>query len=166
MAPTPARERKAATSRQLLLELRFPALAESLGKVRPSLRRTLMDCGFGCIETEDLVLAVCEACQNVIEHAYGQVDAEQTIHLRLLIGSEELTVELRDFAGPVDPSAIYPRPLDEIRPGGLGTHFIETIFDRHAWSRPAPGDPDGPLGNILTLGRTLSAAKAASQRRS
>ena len=39
-----------------------------------------------------------------------------------------------------------PRDLDDIRPGGLGTHFIREVMDRVAFLTPADG-----RGNLLEL---------------
>jgi anti-sigma regulatory factor (Ser/Thr protein kinase) len=44
-------------------------------------------------------------------------------------GRDRLTVRLRDFGKKADARKIAPRDLKDIRPGGLGTHFIRTVFD-------------------------------------
>jgi sigma-B regulation protein RsbU (phosphoserine phosphatase) len=55
-------------------------------------------------------------------------------------------VRVTDFAPPVDPETIKPRDLDDVRPGGLGTHFLREIMDT-ADFLPAP---DG-AGNLLRM---------------
>ena len=57
-----------------------------------------------------------------------------------------LMLRIRDFAPKVDQAKIRPRPLDEVRPGGLGTHFIRAVMD-DANFIPLP---DGE-GNLLEL---------------
>ncbi|HLN25215.1 MAG TPA: ATP-binding protein, partial [Patescibacteria group bacterium] len=57
-----------------------------------------------------------------------------------------LVVQLIDFAPPVDVDKIKPRPLDEVRPGGLGTHFILSAMDEVAFVPP----PEG-AGNMLKM---------------
>lgn len=42
---------------------------------------------------------------------------------------DALEVWLRDHAPAVDPDDIKPRPLEELRPGGLGTFFIREAMD-------------------------------------
>ena len=57
---------------------------------------------------------------------------------------------LLDFAAPVDVSTIKPRRLDEVKPGGLGTHFIQQCVDECGFLAP----PDG-AGNCLRLAKKM-----------
>jgi anti-sigma regulatory factor (Ser/Thr protein kinase) len=52
---------------------------------------------------------------------------------------DHLVVALRDYGKPCDPAKIQPRPLHEIRPGGLGTHFIRTVMDEVKYTCKDPG---------------------------
>jgi serine/threonine-protein kinase RsbW len=52
------------------LALRFPADAREVAPVRHQLREWLQDSGFTEDEADDLVLAVSEAVNNSVEHAY------------------------------------------------------------------------------------------------
>lgn len=52
------------------LALRFPADPREVAPVRHQLREWLQDSGFGEDEASDLVLAVSEAVNNSVEHAY------------------------------------------------------------------------------------------------
>lgn len=93
----------------------------------------------------DLVLAVDEAMQNIIRHAYkGPTDKPIDIDLALEDGC--LVARVTDYAPPVDVSRIRPRALDDIRPGGLGTYFIQSVLDGHEFETPPPG-----AGNRLKL---------------
>jgi serine/threonine-protein kinase RsbW len=40
-----------------------------------------------------------------------------------------MEIKIRDFGKKVDPRKIKSRPLNEIRPGGLGVFFIKRIMD-------------------------------------
>ncbi|WP_177221257.1 ATP-binding protein [Lentzea xinjiangensis] len=68
------------------LDLRFPADAHEVGPLRDRLREWLQDSGFGDDEASDLVLAVSEAVNNSVEHAYP--------------GPARGTVEVRAHAAP------------------------------------------------------------------
>ena len=57
-----------------------------------------------------------------------------------------LVILLRDFADPVDAAEIEPRDLDDVRPGGLGVHFMREIMDEISYL-PREGD----YGNILRM---------------
>ncbi len=130
---------------ETLLELRFPARADRLKLVRGGVRAAARMCGFNDATAQSIVLAVDEACQNVIVHGYkGRPDGE--IVLGVFRHRDGILVRLRDFAPPVDPAKIKPRALDDIRPGKLGSHFIHEIMDSVVF-RPSP---DG-TGNLLEM---------------
>ena len=106
----------------MALNQRFRAQPERLGDIRHWVAEAAgrMGCADGIVA--DLVLAVDEACQNIIRHAYCGADGDIVVQLGCESG--RLVVRLTDFAPPVDVAAIGPRSLDEVRPGGLGTHFM------------------------------------------
>jgi sigma-B regulation protein RsbU (phosphoserine phosphatase) len=133
----------------VVLRQRFPARAAELRAVRDAVRREALaqGCGAGC--AGDIVMAVDEACQNIIRHAYaGREDGE--IVLEIERAGEDLVVWLRDFAPPVDPSRVRPRDLDDLRPGGLGTRLIQELMDGAGF---APPPPDG--GNLLRMRKRI-----------
>ena len=86
-------------------------------------------------------------------HAYGsRGDAEIVLDIYRLRGGIRLRV--RDFGPPVAPDAIHPRPLDTVRPGGLGSHFIREIMDDARVERAADG-----RGNVLDLTKRIAGQK-------
>jgi anti-sigma regulatory factor (Ser/Thr protein kinase) len=93
---------------------------------------------------EQLVLAINEACMNIIQHAYDG-SGEGEIRLSLEWQADRLIIELQDDAPCIDPARVKPRGLDELRPGGLGVHFIREIVDEVAFL------PCGEQGNRLRL---------------
>jgi phosphoserine phosphatase RsbU/P len=140
-----ARRRGAGDGFELLLQLSFPSIPDRLRLVRPMVQAAARACGFPVEDARDVVLAVDEACANIIEHAYGwRRDAEIVLSIFRFDGG--IQFQLRDFAPPVSPREIQPRALDEVAPGGLGTHFIRAIMDDARFVRA----PDGE-GNILEL---------------
>ena len=100
-----------------------------------------------CSETvvRDIVIAVDEACQNIIRHAYKGSPAGEII-LEIDREDHHLVIFLKDFAPTVDVAKVKPRDLDDIRPGGLGTHFIRSVMDEVSFLAPPGG-----VGNILKL---------------
>jgi sigma-B regulation protein RsbU (phosphoserine phosphatase) len=126
-------------------ELRVPARADQLRVIRAAVRNQaeMAGCSEQCVG--DVVMAVDEACQNIIRHAYdGKPGGE--IVLAIERRSGELVFSLRDFAPPVDPRKIRPRELDDVRPGGLGTHLIRQVMDEAEYLRPPSG-----AGNLLRM---------------
>ena len=128
-----------------LMRLRVSAKANRLRLIRNAVRETSEFCGFSKTDVGDIVLAVDEACQNVIRHAYGGKGIGD-ISIELLQRSDAMIVMIRDFADPVDISKVKPRDLDDIRPGGLGTHLIQEVMDEVDF---LPPPIDG--GNLLRL---------------
>ncbi len=100
--------------------------------------------GFGELDRDRLILALTEAVSNVIRHAYkGRKD--QPIELEVRATRGELRLELSDYGRFVDPARIVSRPLDEVRPGGLGVHLIRSTMDVVEYNQNSHG------GTTLTL---------------
>lgn len=128
-----------------VLALRTEARVDQLRKIREAVREAVVSCGCSDELAADVVLAVDEACQNVIRHAYCD-DPSGPIELEIERCGDDLVVSLRDFAPEVDPAEVKPRDLDEVRPGGLGTHLIREMMDSADFVRPASG-----RGNVLRM---------------
>jgi sigma-B regulation protein RsbU (phosphoserine phosphatase) len=135
----------AGDARNLILELRTPARAGELKRIRDAVRKTVKAAGCGKECTGDIVMAVDEACQNIIRHAYGK-DRNGEIVLEIERQAENLVFSLVDFAPRIDPARVKPRNLDDVRPGGLGTHLIRKVMDSADFIEPPPG-----CGNLLRM---------------
>ena len=128
-----------------IFHVNFPSQPDRLKLVRSAVFDTAKMCGCSESVARDIVIAVDEACQNVIRHAYkGSPDGK--IILDISRDGDGIILSLRDFADPVDVAKIKPRELDDLRPGGLGTHFIQEIMDEVDFLVPPEGD-----GNILRM---------------
>lgn len=142
---------------EFLFGLTFPADASRLKLMRPAIRAAARACQFGEDEIQDLQLAASEAVENIMIHAYGsEKKGEITLAVHRL--PDGIMLRLRDFAPRVDAAKIEPRPLDEVRPGGLGTHFIRAIMDDASFI-PLP---DGE-GNLLELVKRRRTAPEAGE---
>jgi len=92
--------------------------------------------GFSNADCRAIVLAVDEALTNIIRHAYGG-EAERPIHaeFRMVeaqrdgLGQKALEITLEDEGTEVDRAKLCSRSLEELRPGGLGLHFIRESMD-------------------------------------
>ena len=78
---------------------------------------------------EELVLALAEAAQNIVKHAYSGQPSGDTMRVEIEYQDKVLTMELFDKGKPVIPENIKPRKLSDIKAGGLGTFFIGQIMD-------------------------------------
>lgn len=134
-----------------ILQLAVPSDASSLRHVREKTRDMLQRCGFEPTQGYDYVGAVDEACQNIVRHAYPY-DALYP-HILILVWQVETTLVtyILDKAPPLDTTYLVPRDLDEIKPGGLGLHIIQSAMDDVRYVTP----PDG-YGNCLRLERKFA----------
>jgi len=111
-----------------LLSLHVPADPRELAQVRTTVQEAAEAEGCGAKCVADIVMAVNEACMNIIQHAY-KGDPDGIIELEMRRDGDALEVWLRDHAPAIDTDLIKPRPLEELRPGGLGTFFIREAMD-------------------------------------
>ena len=79
---------------------------------------------------DELVLAIAEAAQNIVKHAYkGAQDTTDKMEIKISLNDGNLEIGFYDKGKPVVPENIQHRKLDDIKPGGLGTYFIKQIMD-------------------------------------
>ncbi len=129
---------------QETVSLTVPSNPRFLYVVRSALYPIVIDAGFSRKEARKIVLAVDEACSNIIKYAY-EGDHTRPVSLTITSGGEGLRIVLKDWGKRVDRSTIAPRKLADVRPGGLGTHFMQTVFDTVHY------DTEGEQGTALTL---------------
>lgn len=111
-----------------LLEQIFPASTGVLSGVRSALRDACRQaaCSEEC--SDQIVLAINEACMNIIQHGYRFADGQQ-FTLRLALDGDMLVADLLDNGLPASDVDLRPRELDELRPGGLGVRFMRELMD-------------------------------------
>jgi len=134
-----------------LAEVRFTSRPDQLKHVRSVVRDVLDQTDYDEESRMSIVLALDEACTNVIRHAYLG-DEGGDIVLQIAREKDDLVFRIRDFAEPIDRSQVRSRALDDIRPGGLGVHFIYEIMDQATFLDPPDGD-----GNLLVMRKRIPA---------
>ena len=81
-------------------------------------------------QKDELVLAIAEAAQNIVKHAYkDNPDTKDIMVVKISCEDNKLQIAFYDMGTPVDPKKIKHREIDNIKPGGLGTFFIQEIMD-------------------------------------
>ncbi len=131
-------------SRVPLSGARIEADAAQLKILRKTLRSACAQAGCTQASTDGIVLAVDEAAQNIIRHCYGTDGG--TIEVELSVEDDTLEVRLIDFGPTTNPEQCQGRALEDVRPGGLGTHFMRALMDEVFYAPP----PDG-AGNCLVM---------------
>ena len=132
------------------LTLSFPSHPRYLCVLQGFLGTLLATLGLGSQESMRVTLAVHEACANIIKYSYAG-DTTQRIDLAVLVAPEAFTVEIRDYGKKPDVAAIQPRALQDVRPGGLGTHFMRSVMDSVTYDL----SPD--RGTVLRMSKRRSA---------
>jgi len=80
-------------------------------------------------EVHHIKLAVQEAATNYMKYADAAARG-CPLEVDVRIKGNLLTVRIPFFCARGAEKDINPRDLDKVRPGGLGTHFIQEIMDR------------------------------------
>jgi len=126
----------------LLLRLELTSNPEILSVVRSAVTCLSANLGFPDAESRALTRAVDEALANVIRHAYdGRPGQPIELLCRRITernGRKQapaLEIMLIDRGPAANCKSFCGRPLDEIRPGGLGMHFIQNGADVVQYSR-------------------------------
>ena len=79
---------------------------------------------------DELVLAIAEAAQNIVKHAYKDIDdTSDKMEITISLKNNELEIGFFDKGRAVDQDNVRHRKIDDVKPGGLGTFFIQQIMD-------------------------------------
>jgi len=130
--------------RDLLLKMELRSNPASLCVVRGALAQLTERLGFREPECRAVVLALDEALTNVIRHAYsGRRERPIEVSFRRIrtpwrgASREALEIVLVDQGRKIDRTKLRGRALEDVRPGGLGLHFIRASMDAVEFRRTA-----------------------------
>ena len=108
----------------------FPVHTKSLREVRDFAREIFDQSPIFNNQKDELVLAIAEAAQNIVKHAYKDIsNTKDIMQIKISFKDNELKIGFYDKGKPVNQENIKNRKLDDIKPGGLGTFFIQQIMD-------------------------------------
>jgi anti-sigma regulatory factor (Ser/Thr protein kinase) len=116
-----------------------------LSVVRGTVERLTETLGFPIAQCKSITRAVDEALTNIVRHSYSnRLDQPIAMYFRRAQRrhngqvQQGLEILLCDRGPAVDPSKFQGRSLEEIRPGGLGLHFIRQAVDTVEFTRKGP----------------------------
>lgn len=118
-----------------LLTREFPASTAALGEIRDAVRTACHAAGCPPEETDQWVMAINEACMNIIQHGYRFAEGRR-LHIDLLTDGKTLSAVLSDNGEAVRLEDLRPRALEDLRPGGLGVRFMRELTDTMAYLPP------------------------------
>ena len=127
---------------ELLLRLQLESNPEALCLVRAAVQSANEVMHFRESESRAIVRSVDEALANVVRHAYaGKPGLPIEVTCRRLWDDSDppslrgLEIVLEDSGAEADPKKLRGRSLEEVKPGGLGLHFIKASMDVVEFSR-------------------------------
>ena len=108
----------------------FAVNSGSLKDVRSFSRQVFEKVNIDQALKDELVLAIAEAAQNIVKHAYkNDPQTEDKMVVQITCKDNKLQIGFYDMGTPVDPNKVKHREIDNVKPGGLGTFFIQEIMD-------------------------------------
>ena len=126
----------------------FAARFDQLDAIRKIATQAARDAGLDDSGIYGVELSMVEACTNIIEHAYKDMD-EGDIECTCGMDDEKLTIIIHDHGKSFDFSSVTLPDLDsdfESRPlGGLGVFFMKKSMDDVQF------ESLGEEGNVLTM---------------
>jgi serine/threonine-protein kinase RsbW len=91
---------------------------------------------------DKIVLAVDEACSNIIKHAY-QLDESGIINIKLSLEDSTLKIEIEDYGQPFKNSNVNEPNINdyykEHKKGGWGLYLIKKIMNFVSYNRTNDG---------------------------
>lgn len=115
------------------LKLKIYSKTESLVEVRNFVSEAALNFGFDEETANKIVLAVDEACTNIIKHAYKYVP-DKIIEIEVRPNSEKFEVKLTDYGISFDPRVVktpnIKSSIMKYRKGGLGMYLMKSLVDK------------------------------------
>jgi anti-sigma regulatory factor (Ser/Thr protein kinase) len=111
----------------------FSATLSNLKNIRLFVTNFLNDYELEIKLVNNIKLDVDESVSNIIKHGYKGEDENNKIEIKLELIKKKLSIHLFDNGTPVNQKNIQPRNLKDIKPGGLGSYFINEIMDEVKW---------------------------------
>ncbi len=113
-------------------ELKVKSKTENLSLIRDFISTSAAEAGVTTDVVENIILAVDEACTNIIKHAYKSFpDGEMIIKTKSTLS--RFVVSITDYGNSFEPDAIPEPDLQKYyrqkRVGGLGMYLMKTLMD-------------------------------------
>lgn len=99
-----------------------------LHDIRKVVEQACQEMAFDEEKTAGIVLAVDEACANVIRHSCHYSD-EYDLKIEAYEEDGFGVFLISDNAPPITAGVLKPKESDQLEPGGLGLHLIHQVMD-------------------------------------
>lgn len=122
-------------------ELKVKSKTENLSEIRDFVSTNALNAGIPAATIDNIILAVDEACTNIIKHAY-KLSPQGEIIIRIDYDEEKFTITIIDYGKSFEPERVPLPDLQkyyrEHRVGGLGMYLIKSLMD-HVEYTTIPG---------------------------
>ncbi len=113
-------------------ELKVKSKTENLSVIRDFISSNALEAGISSEVVDNIMLAVDEACTNIIKHAYHSYP-EGEIVIRVKFDNRKFNILIIDYGNTFDPTSV-PKPdlrkyYQEHKVGGLGMYLMRTLMD-------------------------------------
>ena len=113
-------------------ELIVKSRTENLSLIRDFVSKKASAAGLSKEDIENIMLAVDEACTNIIKHAYKSYhDGEIVINLEF--NAQKILISIIDYGNTFNPDSVPDPDLQKYykngRVGGLGMYLMKTLMD-------------------------------------
>jgi serine/threonine-protein kinase RsbW len=113
-------------------KLNVKSRTENLSLIRDFISKSAAEAGVKPDVVENIILAVDEACTNIIKHAYKSYPDGELI-IKIKSTSNRFTISITDYGNSFEPDAIPEPDLQKYyrqkRVGGLGMYLMKTLMD-------------------------------------
>jgi anti-sigma regulatory factor (Ser/Thr protein kinase) len=120
------------------IHINITARPENLKQIRAMMAKVTSAALFSEGDAGAVILAVDEACSNIIKHCCKD-DPTRSIDVTISLDKDSLCVIMVDNGKCFDIKSIQPRDIEDIRPGGLGVHIIREVMDVVEYSHTPEG---------------------------
>ncbi|MCD4718831.1 MAG: ATP-binding protein [Desulfobacula sp.] len=111
---------------------------KNLKHIRSMMADITLKTGLSKEDSGSIILAVDEACSNIIRHSYEN-DYNRKIDIAVILETNSLTISIIDDGIKFDINSIEPRDTSLLKPGGLGIYIIKQVMDTVEYSRTSKG---------------------------
>mgnify|MGYP001544556527 CR=1 FL=1 len=115
-----------------IIRIKIPSHPKYISRLRNIVGEVCDKVNFDTQKTQELKLAVNEAVNNIIQHAY-EGKTNKAIFVYFYIFDDRLEVAIRDYGKKVSPEKIKSRDLDDVQDHGIGVFLMEQFADEMAF---------------------------------
>ncbi len=132
-----------------ILSKKWSSCSTELCDVRSNMSSVCRQLNFTEEDTQAIVLAIDEACTNIIRYGYDSCSTGEIL-IEVLTTDSEVIFQLHDHAQKVSDECIKVKETSDLEPGGLGLMLMKKIMDSVHFVHT-----DDCPGNILEMKKKL-----------